>query len=97
MSESPPSFWKRWSRLKQQARPDAGGAAPQLPDLETLRELFRQPEFAARDGLDDYDGDYTAFEPRGELVTCDMLWASERTRPAEADPATAPAEPEALA
>jgi len=45
-----------------------------------LHAIFRAPEFAERDGLDDYDGDYTFFEPRGDLLTCDMRWAEERTR-----------------
>jgi hypothetical protein len=91
------SFWKRWSLLKRQAEAPAGEPSPaadsgsaKLPDLDTLRVLFRQPEFAGRDGLDDYDGDYTAFEPRGEFLTCDMRWALERARPAETCPEPAP-------
>jgi hypothetical protein len=88
MSNPEVPFWKRWFLLKQQTGTHTGNAAPpadataELPDLETLRALFRQPEFAVRDGLDDYDGDYRFYEPRGELLTCDMRWASERTRPA---------------
>jgi hypothetical protein len=88
MSKPEAPFWKRWSLLKQRAGTHAGDTArpadatPDLEDLETLRALFRRPEFAVRDGLDDYDGDYRFFEPRGELLTCDMRWASERTRPA---------------
>jgi hypothetical protein len=88
MPDSEAPFWKRWSLLKQRAgthtdeEPSLADSAPDLPDLDTLRALFRQPEFAVRDGLDDYDGDYRFFEPRGELLTYDMRWASERTRPA---------------
>jgi hypothetical protein len=51
-----------------------------------LRALFREPAFAARDGLDDYDGDYTYFEPRGDLLTYDMLRALERVGPTDQTP-----------
>ena len=37
-----------------------------------LRKLFRLPGLVVRDGLDDYDDDYTAFEPLGDIVTADM-------------------------
>jgi len=37
-----------------------------------LRKLFHSPEFNIRDGLDEYDGDYTSFEKLGDIVTCDM-------------------------
>jgi len=43
-------------------------------DLRTkaLRKLFRSGKFNVRDGLDDYDGDYTRFEKLGDIVTADM-------------------------
>lgn len=50
-----------------------------------LRALFREPPFAMRDGLDDYDGDYTYFEPRGELMTYDLMKSLERLAQAEKD------------
>ena len=37
-----------------------------------LRKLFHQPVFNSRDGLCEYDGDYTQFEPLGNIVTADM-------------------------
>jgi len=39
-----------------------------------LRHVFQQPVFNVRDGLNDYDGDYTVFEPLGDTVTSDMKW-----------------------
>lgn len=37
-----------------------------------LRKLFGAPVFNIRDGLDEYDEDYTTFEKLGDIVTCDM-------------------------
>lgn len=37
-----------------------------------LRYVFQLPKFNVRDGLNDYDGDYTVFEPLGDIVTSDM-------------------------
>ncbi|MEZ5594545.1 MAG: DUF3306 domain-containing protein [Gammaproteobacteria bacterium] len=37
-----------------------------------LRKLFHSPKFNIRDGLDDFDDDYTYFEPLGDTVTADM-------------------------
>ena len=37
-----------------------------------LRKLFLSEVFNVRDGLDEYDGDYTQFEKLGEIVTSDM-------------------------
>lgn len=39
---------------------------------QALRRLFVSPGFNVRDGLDDYDGDYTEFEKLGDIVTADM-------------------------
>ncbi len=61
-----------------------------------LRKLFQSPKFNVLDGLDDYMGDYTSFEPLGSLVTADMRYQLERTakRLAEAlDTAEAPGQP----
>jgi hypothetical protein len=43
-----------------------------------LRYVFQQPEFNVRDGLNDYDGDYTVFEPLGDIVTSDMKFHAAR-------------------
>jgi hypothetical protein len=37
-----------------------------------LRKLFRVPAFNVRDGLDDYDEDFTTFVSLGEVVTAEM-------------------------
>ena len=37
-----------------------------------LKKLFHMPTFNVRDGLDDYDGDYTEFANLGSLITADM-------------------------
>ena len=44
------------------------------PDLQrdALRKLFRSPKFNVRDGLDDYDLDYSQHEPLGNIVTAEM-------------------------
>ena len=43
-----------------------------------LRRVFRAPKFNVRDGLNDYDGDFTAFAPLGDTVTCDMKFRTAR-------------------
>jgi hypothetical protein len=43
-----------------------------------LRKLFHSPKFNVLDGLDDYMGDFTSFEPLGNLVTADMRHQIER-------------------
>ena len=43
-----------------------------------LRHVFHQPKFNVRDGLNDYDGDYTVFEPLGDTITSDMKWHTAR-------------------
>jgi len=47
------------------------GVSDKLRNL-ALRKLFHAPVFNIRDGLDEYDEDYTAFEKLGDIVTCDM-------------------------
>lgn len=68
-----------------------------------LAKLFHLPRFNIRDGLDDYDEDFTFFEPLGDTVTADMRlrqeYEAEQRRLAEHDsdavqdssPETAPA------
>lgn len=43
-----------------------------------LRKLFKAPAFGIRDGLDDYDDDFTSFEKLGNIVTADMKFHKER-------------------
>ena len=47
------------------------GVSDKLRNL-ALRKLFHAPVFNIRDGLDEYDEDYTSFEKLGDIVTCDM-------------------------
>ena len=47
------------------------GVSEELRKL-ALRKLFRSEVFNIRDGLDEYDGDYTHFEKLGDIVTSDM-------------------------
>lgn len=47
------------------------GVSEELRRL-ALRKLFRSSVFNIRDGLDEYDEDYTTFEKLGDIVTCDM-------------------------
>lgn len=50
-----------------------------------LRKLFGAPAFNVRDGLDDYDVDYTHFDPLGATVTADMRHHAERRRTRDAE------------
>ena len=43
-----------------------------------LKTIFQLPQYNIRDGLNDYDEDYTYFEPLGDTVTCDMKFHKER-------------------
>ena len=43
-----------------------------------LKKLFFSGKFAVRDGLDDYDDDFTYFEPLGDTVTSDMKFHQRR-------------------
>ena len=47
------------------------GVSDQLRNL-ALRKMYQEPFFNIRDGLDEYDGDYTSFEKLGDIVTADM-------------------------
>lgn len=49
----------------------SSGVSDKLRNL-ALRKMFHVPAFNIRDGLDDYDEDYTYFEKLGDIVTCDM-------------------------
>jgi len=43
-----------------------------------LKHIFGLSAYNVRDGLNDYDEDYTVFEPLGDTVTCDMKFHKER-------------------
>jgi len=53
------------------------GVSKELRNL-ALKKLFFSGKFAARDGLDDYDDDFTKFEPLGDTVTSDMKYHARR-------------------
>ena len=55
----------------------SSGVSDQLRNL-ALKKMFSAPVFNIRDGLDEYDEDYTSFEPLGDLITCDMKHQMER-------------------
>ncbi|MCB1957876.1 MAG: DUF3306 domain-containing protein [Rhodocyclaceae bacterium] len=63
---------------------------------KALQKLFGLPMCHVRDGLDDFDDDFTQFEALGDTVTYQMKQWSERLADAvdsEATPATHPAAP----
>lgn len=49
----------------------SSGVSDELRNL-ALRKLFKAPQFNIRDGLDEYDEDFTSFETLGDILTCDM-------------------------
>ena len=58
-----------------------------------LRKLFHSPKFNVLDGLDDYMGDFTKFEPLGDLVTADMRHRIERAAQRVIDALEEPQDP----
>jgi hypothetical protein len=40
--------------------------------------LFHSPQFNVRDGLDDYDLDFSKPEPLGDIITAEMRYRVER-------------------
>lgn len=80
------------------SQPEAQPSAEEKPiwqrddvDADTkkaaLRKLFHKPEFNLRDGLNEYDDDFTQFAGLGSIVTHEMKrmlkLAEENTRPSE--------------
>jgi hypothetical protein len=49
----------------------SSGVSDELRNL-ALKKMFKAPFFNIRDGLDEYDEDFTTFEKLGDIVTCDM-------------------------
>lgn len=49
----------------------SSGVSDKLRNM-ALRKMFHAPVFNIRDGLDEYDDDFTSFEPLGDIVTSDM-------------------------
>lgn len=52
-----------------------------------LRKLFRGAAFNLRDGLDDYDDDFTSFAKLGDLITSDMRFRMAQEAEREQGPA----------
>jgi hypothetical protein len=50
------------------------------PDLKqkALKKLFQSPKFNVRDGLDDYDWDFSNPEPLGDIITAEMRHRVQR-------------------
>ena len=72
------------------------GVSDELRNL-ALRKLFKAPVFNIRDGLDEYDEDYTYFEKLGDIVTCDMKHEIEMKEQKEREALEAEKEAEVLA
>jgi hypothetical protein len=70
------------------------GVSDELRNL-ALRKLFKAPVFNIRDGLDEYDEDYTYFEKLGDIVTCDMKHHIEMKEQREREALALEAEQEA--
>lgn len=60
-----------------------------------LRHVFRQSSYNVRDGLNDYDGDFTSFEPLGDTVTSDMKFHAARKEKARLEAEMAASEEQA--
>lgn len=69
------------------------GVSDKLRNL-ALRKMFHVPSFNLRDGLDEYDEDYTFFEPLGDIITCDMKHQMEMLEEKKQESAEALAEEE---
>ena len=50
-----------------------------------LRKIFLSAKFNVRDGLDDYDDDFTSFAPLGDVITAEMRRLRERLQKADAE------------
>jgi hypothetical protein len=55
-----------------------GDGVPADVKQKALRKLFHSPKFNIRDGLDDYDWDFTNPEPLGDIITAEMRYRVER-------------------
>jgi len=53
------------------------GVSEELRKL-ALRKLFNTDHFHIRDGLDDYDEEFTQFEKLGDIITADMRFQMEQ-------------------
>lgn len=72
------------------------GVSSELRQL-ALKKLFFSGLFGQRDGLDDYDDDFTKFEPLGDTITSDMKFHMRREEKARLAKEEAEREAEALA
>ncbi len=65
----------RWAKMTTSA-----ASSPEVSEKlrkVALRKLFHGAAFNVRDGLCEYDEDYTSFEPLGDIVTADMRHQQE--------------------
>jgi hypothetical protein len=85
VSDSKPESWGEQKDLTDDDMPEIDGLtsdsdvsmfmSPGVSDelrRLALRKLFSRACFNIRDGLDDYDDDFTSFAALGNLITCDM-------------------------
>jgi hypothetical protein len=54
-----------------------GDGVPADVKQKALHKLFHSPKFNIRDGLDDYDWDFTNPEPLGDIITAEMRYRDE--------------------
>jgi hypothetical protein len=55
-----------------------GDGVPADLKQKALRKLFHSPKFNIRDGLDDYDWDFSNPEPLGDIITAEMRYRVQR-------------------
>jgi hypothetical protein len=55
-----------------------GKGVPANLKQKALRKLFHSDKFNVRDGLDDYDLDFSNPEPLGDIITAEMRYRVER-------------------
>ena len=55
-----------------------GDGVPADVKQQALRKLFHSPKFNIRDGLDDYDWDFSNPEPLGDIITAEMRYRVQR-------------------
>ena len=80
-------FLDRWTlggkRIWQRAmkKSPAEGFQTELNEelhRQVLKKIFHKPEFSIRDGMNEYDQNYSHFESLGDLVTHEMMREAER-------------------
>lgn len=86
-------FMRLLTRLVNTKSPDIDAEVSTDVEQElqrlALRKVFQQQQFSVLDGLNEYDGDFSSFTVRGELITHDMLRTAKRVMQAHDQKAVA--------